>query len=151
MGLGVGEAMARKLKVSSRSVPHSVAGALAGILREAPICEITVIGAGALNQAVKATAIARDFLSEDGLDLVCVPDFVDLMIAGSARTGLRLIIERRPAARHGDDDVYAERGRSAEPVEAQAGYEDHSDPLWVVPPDESLFAQRSKAEHQSDS
>ncbi|MBX7159636.1 MAG: stage V sporulation protein S [Acidimicrobiia bacterium] len=84
------------LKVSSRSAPHSVAGALAGVLRDHTTCEIQVIGAGALNQAVKAMAIARTYLDKDGWDLTCVPVFAEVEIDGRPRTAIRLVIERRP-------------------------------------------------------
>lgn len=91
--------MAQSLKVSSKSVPHSVAGALAGILRERPTCEMQVIGAGALNQGIKAIAIARTYLSEDGLDLSCVPEFTEVEIDGQARTAIRIVVERRATGR----------------------------------------------------
>ena len=70
------------LKVSSKSNPNSVAGALAGVLRETGSAEIQVIGAGALNQAVKAIAIARGFVAPSGIDLVCIPAFTDIVIDG---------------------------------------------------------------------
>ena len=63
------------LKVSAKSVPNAVAGALAGVLRERGRAEIQAIGAGALNQAVKAVAIARGFVAPSGMDLVCIPAF----------------------------------------------------------------------------
>lgn len=80
-------------KVASKSNPSAVAGALAGVLREHGRAEIQVIGAGALNQAVKAIAIARGFVAPSGLDLVCVPAFTDIEIDGEERTGIRLIVE----------------------------------------------------------
>lgn len=83
------------LKVSSKSSPNSVAGALAGVLRERGGCEIQVIGAGALNQAIKAIAIARGFVAPSGLDLVCIPAFTDISINGDERTAIKLIIEPR--------------------------------------------------------
>lgn len=83
------------LKVSSKSNPNSVAGALAGVLREKGGAEIQVIGAGALNQAVKAIAIARGFVAPSGFDLICVPAFTDIIINGEERTGLRLLVESR--------------------------------------------------------
>ncbi|MFA5890978.1 MAG: stage V sporulation protein S [Actinomycetota bacterium] len=80
------------LKVSAKSSPNAVAGAIAGILREGrPVC-IQVIGAGALNQAVKAVAIARSFTEEDGLSPICVPAFHDVDIDGESRTAIRLTI-----------------------------------------------------------
>lgn len=83
------------LKVSSKSNPNSVAGALAGVLREKEKAEIQVIGAGALNQAVKAIAIARGFVAPSGFDLICVPAFTDIKINGEDRTGLKLLVESR--------------------------------------------------------
>jgi stage V sporulation protein S len=83
------------LKVSSKSNPNSVAGALAGVLREKGGAEIQVIGAGALNQAVKAIAIARGFVAPSGFDLICVPAFTDIQINGEERTAIKLLVESR--------------------------------------------------------
>ncbi|MHB8780260.1 MAG: stage V sporulation protein S [Candidatus Geothermincolia bacterium] len=83
------------LKVASKSNPNSVAGALAGVLREAGGAEIQVIGAGALNQAIKAIAIARGFVAPSGIDLVCIPAFTDIQIDGEERTAIKLTVESR--------------------------------------------------------
>ncbi|MCR4425753.1 MAG: stage V sporulation protein S [Firmicutes bacterium] len=83
------------LKVSAKSNPNSVAGALAGVIRERGGAEVQAIGAGAINQAVKAVAIARGFVAPSGLDLVCVPAFVDVMIDGEERTAIKLIVQPR--------------------------------------------------------
>lgn len=83
------------LKVSSKSNPNSVAGALAGVIREKGSAEMQVIGAGALNQAVKAIAIARGFVAPSGLDLICTPAFTDIEINGEERTAIRLLVEPR--------------------------------------------------------
>lgn len=83
------------LRVSSKSSPNSVAGALAGVLRENGSAELQVIGAGALNQAIKAIAIARGFVAPTGVDLVCVPAFADIKIDGEERTGIKLLIQPR--------------------------------------------------------
>lgn len=83
------------LKVSAQSNPNSVAGALAGVLREKPTAELQAIGAGAINQAIKAIAIARAYLEPAGTDIVCVPAFTDVEIDGNVRTAIRLLIERR--------------------------------------------------------
>ncbi len=83
------------LKVSSQSNPNSVAGALAGVIREAGGAEIQVIGAGATNQAIKAIAIARGFVAPSGYDLICIPAFTDITINGEERTAIRLIVEPR--------------------------------------------------------
>ena len=83
------------LKVSAKSNPNSVAGALAGVVREQGSAELQAIGAGALNQAVKAVAIARGFVAVQGLDLICIPAFTDLMIEGEEKTAIKLIVEPR--------------------------------------------------------
>ena len=83
------------LKVSSKSTPSSVAGAMAGVVRQHGSVEVQVVGAGALNQAIKAVAIARGYLTPSGIDLICVPTFVDVVIDGESRTGMRLLIEDR--------------------------------------------------------
>jgi stage V sporulation protein S len=87
------------LKVSSRSNPNSVAGALAGVIREHGSAEIQTVGAGALNQAVKAIAIARGFVAPSGMDLICVPAFADILINGEERTAIRILVEPR-TSRH---------------------------------------------------
>ncbi|MDE2103059.1 MAG: stage V sporulation protein S [Patescibacteria group bacterium] len=84
------------LKVSADSKPVAVAGAIAGVIRSQSIVEMQAIGAGAINQAIKAIAIARGYLAPSGVDLVCTPSFVDLSIDGQNRTGIRLIVESRP-------------------------------------------------------
>ncbi|AXI09149.1 stage V sporulation protein S [Oceanobacillus sp. 143] len=83
------------LKVSAKSSPNSVAGALANVLREQGTAEMQAIGAGALNQAVKAVAIARGFVAPSGVDLVCIPAFTDIMIDNEERTAIKLIVEPR--------------------------------------------------------
>lgn len=83
------------LKVSSKSNPNSVAGALAGVLRESGSVEIQAIGAGALNQAIKSIAIARGFVAPSGKDLVCIPAFTEVQIDGEERTAIKLIVESR--------------------------------------------------------
>ena len=83
------------LKVSAKSNPNSVAGALAGVMREKGGAEIQAIGAGALNQAIKSVAIARGFVAPGGIDLVCVPAFTDIQIEGDERTAIKLIVESR--------------------------------------------------------
>jgi len=83
------------LKVSAKSNPNSVAGALAGVLREKGGAEIQAIGAGALNQAVKAIAISRGFVAPGGIDLITIPAFTDIEIEGEERTAIKLIVEPR--------------------------------------------------------
>lgn len=86
---------AEVLKVSTRSRPSAVAGAIAGVIRDSGLAEVQSIGAGATNQAIKAVAIARSYLSEEGIDIVCTPSFIDVAIAEEERTAIRLLIERR--------------------------------------------------------
>ena len=83
------------LKVSTKSNPNSVAGALAAIIKEKNIVEIQAVGAGAINQAVKAIAIARGFVAPSGRDIVCVPAFTDIEIDGQERTAIKLIVQPR--------------------------------------------------------
>jgi stage V sporulation protein S len=83
------------LKVSAKSNPNSVAGALAGVIREKGTAEIQAIGAGAINQAIKAVAIARGFVAPSGVDLICIPAFTDISIEGEERTAIKLIIQPR--------------------------------------------------------
>jgi stage V sporulation protein S len=83
------------LKISSKSNPNSVAGAIAGLIKENNRAEMQAIGAGALNQAVKAVAIARGFVAPTGADLYCIPAFADVQIEGENRTGIKLIIETK--------------------------------------------------------
>ncbi len=94
-GLNKEELEMEILKVSAKSSPNSVAGALAGVLRERGGAEIQAIGAGALNQAVKAVAIARGFVAPSGVDLICIPAFTDIVIDGEERTAIKLIVEPR--------------------------------------------------------
>lgn len=86
---------AEVLKVSTRSRPSAVAGAIAGVIRDSGRAEVQSIGAGATNQAIKAVAIARSYLSEEGIDIMCVPSFIDVSIDDEERTAIRLQIERR--------------------------------------------------------
>ena len=83
------------LKVSTKSNPSKVAGAIANIFREKKLVEIQTIGAGSLNQAVKAVCIARGFLAPGGDDIVIVPSFNDIEIDGEAKTAMKLVIEKK--------------------------------------------------------
>jgi stage V sporulation protein S len=83
------------LKVSAKSSPNAIAGALAGVIREKGSAEVQAVGAGALNQAIKAVAIARGFVAPSGVDLVCIPAFTDIQINGEERTAIKLIVEPR--------------------------------------------------------
>ncbi|HEY0076233.1 MAG TPA: stage V sporulation protein S [Abditibacteriaceae bacterium] len=83
------------LRVSAKSKPNTVAGAVAGVIREKGVVEVQTVGAGALNQAIKAIAIARGFLAPSGVDLVCIPSFSDIEIDGAERTAIRLLVQPR--------------------------------------------------------
>lgn len=83
------------LKVSSRSVPNMVAGAISAVVRESGAVEVQAVGAGAANQAIKAVAIARGYLTPVGIDMVCVPAFANVKIDGEDRTAIKLICETR--------------------------------------------------------
>lgn len=84
------------IKVSANSRTASVAGAIAGVIRESQFAEVQAIGAGAVNQAIKAITIARGYLLEEGKDITCIPSFVDILIDGAERTALRILVEVRP-------------------------------------------------------
>ena len=83
------------IKVASTSRSTAVAGAIAGVMREQDRVDVQAIGAGAVNQAVKAIAIARGYLELDGIDIACTPSFVEVAIEGQERTAVRLAIEKR--------------------------------------------------------
>lgn len=83
------------IKVSSKSNPASVAGAIAGMIKDGKIVDIQSVGAGAVNQAVKAIAVSRGFLSPVGIEIVCIPSFADIVIDGESRTAIRFSVEPR--------------------------------------------------------
>jgi stage V sporulation protein S len=83
------------IKVKANSRTAAVAGAIAGVMREHKHAEVQAIGAGAVNQAVKALVLARGYLAEDGMPIVCMPEFVDVDIDGKIRTAIKLIVEPR--------------------------------------------------------
>lgn len=83
------------IKVSARSRSTAVAGAIAGVIRQHDRAEVQAIGAGAVNQAVKALAIARGYLERDAIDIVCTPYFTEVDIDGSERTAVRFKVEPR--------------------------------------------------------
>lgn len=85
--------MENLIKVSSKSNPNSVAGAIAGILKEHREVMIDTVGAGSVNQAVKAIAIARGFVAPVGKNIVCVPSFNEVVIEDEERTGIRFIVK----------------------------------------------------------
>ncbi|GAB4517818.1 MAG: stage V sporulation protein S [Anaerolineae bacterium] len=83
------------IKVSARSRSTAVAGAIAGVVREHRRAEVQAIGASAVNQAVKAVAIARTYLAGDGIDVICIPSFTEVDIEGQERTAVKLVVEPR--------------------------------------------------------
>lgn len=83
------------MKVSSNSSPKAVAGALAAIIRDNGAVELQAVGAGAVNQAVKAIAITRGFVAPNGIDLVAIPAFSEITIDGDSRTAMKFIVESR--------------------------------------------------------
>jgi stage V sporulation protein S len=84
------------IKVSARSRTAAVSGAIAGVMREEKRAEVQAIGAGAVNQAIKAIVIAKGYLAEEGVIIVCTPSFVDVDIDSQERTAIRLLVEPRP-------------------------------------------------------
>ena len=87
------------IKVSARSRTAAVAGAIAGVMRENQTAEVQAIGAGAVNQAVKAIIIAKRYMAEEGVNLMCIPSFVDVLINEQERTAVRLVVESIPQAK----------------------------------------------------
>ncbi len=85
------------LKVSSKSAPNSVAGAIAGVIREKHCVELQAVGASAVNQAIKAIAIASGYLAPTGIELICKPAFVNVTIEEEDRTAIKIIVEDRKA------------------------------------------------------
>ena len=81
------------IKVSANSRTSAVAGAIAGVVREHKRAEVQAIGAGAVNQAVKALVLAVGYLKGDGIDVVCVPEFAEVTIDDKVRTAIKLVIE----------------------------------------------------------
>ena len=83
------------LKVSAKSRSTAVAGAIAGVMRESGHAEVQAIGAGAVNQAVKAVAIARGYLAEEGIEIYCIPSFTEVLIGDQERTAIRIIVDKK--------------------------------------------------------
>ena len=84
------------IKVSARSRTSAVAGAIAGVMRDMQRAEVQAIGAGAVNQAIKAIVIAKGYLAEEGVEIICTPSFVEIEIDDQERTAVRLLVEPRP-------------------------------------------------------
>ena len=83
------------IKVSANSRTSAVAGAIAGVVREFKRAEVQAIGAGAVNQAVKALVLAIGYLKNDGIEVFCLPEFVDVTIDEKVRTAIKLVVEVR--------------------------------------------------------
>lgn len=83
------------IKVSGNSRPAAVAGAIAAVVRESGRADVQAVGAGAVNQAIKAVARARGYLAEDGIDVICIPMFVEVTFGDLVRTALRFVVEPR--------------------------------------------------------
>ncbi len=103
------------IKVSAKSRSTAVAGAIAGVIRENKHADVQAIGAGAVNQAIKAVAIARGYLEQDGLDIYVVPTFAEVDINGEERTAVKLSVKSRPLGGAGQ-----EQEQEAEQEEEQA-------------------------------
>lgn len=83
------------LKVSSKSEPKSVAGAIAAILRNNKPVEVTAIGAAAVNQAIKSIAVTRGYVAPNGIDLICIPSFAQIIVDGQEKTSIKFTVEQR--------------------------------------------------------
>lgn len=81
------------LKISTNSNPNSIAGAIAGTIKDFRKVELQAIGAGAVNQAVKAIAIARGYVAPTGIDLICIPAFAEVQVESEDRTGIKFIVK----------------------------------------------------------
>jgi stage V sporulation protein S len=83
------------IKVATKSRSTSVAGAIAGVVREYGRAEVQAIGAGAVNQAIKGVTIARGYLTLDGIDVICIPTFTEVLIDEQERTAIKFVVEPR--------------------------------------------------------
>lgn len=81
------------IKVKANSRTAAVVGAIAGVMREHKHADIQAIGAGAVNQAIKALVLAKGYLAEDGIEIICIPEFVDVEIDGKVRTAIKLVVD----------------------------------------------------------
>ncbi len=93
------------IKVASHSRTSLVAGAIAGVCRENGGAEVQAIGAGAVNQAIKAVAIAKGYLAEEGKSIIFIPSFVEVEIEGEVRTAVRLSIEQQHSPQQNQEDA----------------------------------------------
>ena len=93
------------IKVSAASRTSAVAGAIAGIVREHHRAEIQAIGAGAVNQAVKALILATGYLRLDGIHVICVPEFAEVTIEDKVRTAIKLVVEPEPSPKSSEASI----------------------------------------------
>lgn len=103
------------IKVSANSRTSAVAGAIAGVIRENKHAEVQAIGAGAVNQAIKALVLATGYLKNDGIDVVCMPEFVDVQIDDKVRTAIKLVVEPRNGPQAGTPGATGTSGASGTP------------------------------------
>ena len=103
------------IKVSATSRTSAVAGAIAGIVREQHRAEVQAIGAGAVNQAVKALVLATGYLRLDGIHVRCVPEFADVTIDDNVRTAIKLVVEpgRSPDSSEAEEETVKDNGKAA--------------------------------------
>lgn len=111
------------IKVSANSRTAAVAGAIAGVMRESHYAEVQSIGAGAINQTIKAIILAKGYLVNDGIDLICVPEFVDVEIEGKVRTAIKMVVTGR------GEDVPADLSETSAVEEPTADVEGMVDPI----------------------
>lgn len=97
------------IKVSARSRTTAVAGAIAAVIRQTRHAEVQAIGASAVNQAVKAVAIARSYLADDGIDVICIPAFTEVELEGEIRTAIKLTVEPRYPEEYLEEEYPSER------------------------------------------
>lgn len=111
------------IKVSAASRTAAVAGAIAGVVREHHRAEVQAIGAGAVNQAMKALILATGYLRLDNIEVRCVPEFAEVMIEDKVRTAIRLVIEPESVPMATEDKVRTAIERVMEPERASQGFE----------------------------
>ncbi len=114
-----GRSIVETIKVSAKSRSTAVAGAIAGVIRENKHAEVQAIGAGAVNQAIKAVAIARGYLEQDGLDIYVVPTFAEVDINGEERTAVKLRVESVPRTEESTQSGSGNGHHIAEETETQ--------------------------------
>ncbi len=112
------------IKVSANSRTAAVAGAIAGVMREHRFAEVQSIGAGAVNQAIKAVILAKGYLVNDGIDIICVPEFVDVDIEGKVRTAIKMTITPRGEDTAPEEEVSEETAPEEESVHEEGAEEE---------------------------